>query len=67
MIAEITTLSGSGEETTQEPSKHLADWHNLKLGNYDESDLAEVHDRLHGNRDEMANLDEDSWHVHPNA
>ncbi len=43
------------------------DWHNLQtdVSSYGEGDLAAVHDRLHANRDEMAELDEEHWHAHP--
>lgn len=66
-MIEIITLDGSGDETTEEPVKHLMDWHNLQtdVSSYGEGDLAAVHDRLHANRDEMAELDEEHWHAHP--
>ena len=37
----------------------------IEAGNCGEKDLAEVHLRLHSNHDEMAELEEKHWHVHP--
>ena len=65
-MTDIMTLDGSGTETTEDPSKHLAEWHGLEFdGNYDEGGLAVIHDRMHADPEAMAELDPEQFQIHP--